>query len=824
VQSKAQRLKLDWVACFMGAILLVGLWAAVNLWQDVGRPFGGFLTARDVMRNSWRPDIVTPSWWPGMTSGELSQRDSLIAIDGIAMDANQSAVYAEAHRQAQPTVRLTLTDDAGATRYWNAPLVVFTATDYLDLKIPDVVVGLAFWLLALLVYRARPEEPANRLFAVVCSVIAGHRWLFSPTIFLYETPTAQLMDLMMGTVIAPFIGPMTIHFVLLFPEPHRILDFRLQAFEAATARRFPLYGRIMVRPFLSTLYGLAFAVAGANAVSQLLHWQTGWTPLVGWLNGTSFRISLLTVAAALLLGLSRYSWLLLKGRGPRLRRQATIIMVGFCLASLWLVPFLVDGLTEQYQYPFFWSDLDLRYVLIAVPLAFSYVIVRYQTFRRTDPLFVAVFALAASALMASVGAWLLSWWGGFGHSTPIFMILLVSNLAVSIFWSRQGAWQGAFGRLLHWETQSYTAARHFGRRLVDEIEQPDLPNRIAAAIVAELELEQAAVWLRSGEHEPYALAGSAISSSANVQVESGPATRNVRELHTASVKKGKRIQSEAEILKIHGAELAIPLVAAGQALGLLVVGKRWDEEIFDERDQEILELIGQQAALFLLVAQQVDELRQAPGWIAEAQERERMRIAQELHDTVQQFLGRLPFFLETARDTIRTAPEETEELLLRCIADVDEAARTVRQIRNNLAPSQLEKGLPGPLHELVERFQARTGICARLELHNGEPALSLLARHALYRVVQQALDNTVAHAHATQVEITLAQAGDRLTFLIADDGRGCSERELARARERGSFGLRSMHSRIAAVGGEFHFTSVPNAGTVIRGWLPLTAA
>jgi signal transduction histidine kinase len=824
VRANVQSLRFDWVPGWMAVILLMGIWSAVNLWQDVGRPFGGFLTARDVMRNTWRPDIVTPSWWPGMVPGELSQRDGIIAIDGLAMDANQGAVYAEAYRQGRSTVGLTLTDDMGATRQWDAPLVVFTATDFLDVKIPDLIVGLAFWLLALLVYRARPEEPANRLFAVVCSVIAGHRWLFSPTIFLYETATARLMDLVMGTMIAPFIGSLTIHFVLLFPEPHRILDLRFWPFDSAIARRSPIHVPATVRLFPALLYGLTGAVAGASAISKLLHWQTGWTPLVAWLDGMSFRISLLTVAAALVLGLSRYSWLWLKGRGPRLRRQAAVIMVGFCLASLWLVPFLVDGLTEQYQYPFFWSDLDLRYVLIAVPLAFSYVILRYQTFRRTNPLFVAVFALAASALMASTGAWLLSWWGGFGHSTTIFLILLVSNLALSIFWSRQGVWQGAFGRLLHWETQSYTAARHFGRRLVDEIEQPDLPDRIAAAIVAELELEQAAVWLRSSEHEPYALAGTASSDSATMRVESGPATRNVTELQTAGVKKGKRVQSEAEIMKIHNAELAIPLVAAGQAVGLLVVGKRWDEEIFDERDQEIVELIGQQAALFLLVAQQVDELRQAPAWIAEAQERERTRIAQELHDTVQQFLGRLPFFLETARDTIRTAPEETVQLLQRCIADVDEAAGIVRQIRNNLAPSQLEKGLLGPLHELVERFQARTGICTRLELHNGEPSLSLLARHALYRIIQQALDNTVAHAYATQVTITLAKKGDRLMFVIGDDGCGSSEAELAQARERGSYGLQSMNSRITAVGGEFLFTSASGAGTVISGWLPLATA
>lgn len=786
----------------MALILLVGIGAAANLWQDVGRPFGGFLTARDVMRNSWRPDIVTPSWWPGIASGELSQRDRLIAIDGRAVDANQGDIYAEAYRRGQATVRLTLAEGSDDTiREWEAPLVLFTAADYLDLKIPDLIVGLAFWLLALLVFGASPKEPANRLFAVVCIVIAGHRWLFNPTIFLYETTTARFFDLVMGTMITPFIGALAIHFVLLFPERHRLLDVRLPTLHSVAARRPQSRTLSAIPLFLFVLYGLTVVVAALFAASRLLYWRAGWTPLVSLLEGTSFRAALLSVAVALLLGLSRYGAFCLRGTGPRLRRQGAIILFAFALASLWLLPFLVDGLTEQYHYPFFWLDLDLRYLLMGVPLAFAYVIVRYQTFRRANSLFLATFSLAGGALIASAGAWLLTSWGGYGRPTPIFVVLLAVNLAASLFWSTQGAWAGIFGRLLHWETRSYTAARHFSRRLVDEIERPDLPDRIAAAIVAELELEQAAVWLRPGDNEPFALAGQAGEWPQPLPFTLVPS-----------------------IPAIENAEVVIPLIAGGQTIGLLVAGKRWDEEIFDERDREILELIAQQAALFLLAARQVEELRQAPGRIAEAQERERTRIAQELHDTVQQFLGRLPFFLEAARETVWTTPEETEQLLQRCIIDVDDAARTVRQIRNNLAPGQLEKGLVGPLQELVERFEARTGVCAALELGKREPALSLPVRHALYRVVQQALDNTAAHAHATGVRITLAEVDGHVAFVIGDNGCGSSEADLAQAREAGSFGLQSMATRITAAGGEFHFTSAPGAGTEIRGRLPLLPA
>ena len=120
--------------------------------------------------------------------------------------------------------------------------------------------------------------------------------------------------------------------------------------------------------------------------------------------------------------------------------------------------------------------------------------------------------------------------------------------------------------------------------------------------------------------------------------------------------------------------------SSGQSRLIGVLGwKRWDERNFRDRDFEIVELIAQQAALFLLTARQIDELRQVPRRVSEAQERERFKIAQELHDTIQQFLGRLPFFLEVSRSLTHDYPAKADELLQRCIDDVEQAAKTVRQ-------------------------------------------------------------------------------------------------------------------------------------------------
>ena len=117
-------------------------------------------------------------------------------------------------------------------------------------------------------------------------------------------------------------------------------------------------------------------------------------------------------------------------------------------------------------------------------------------------------------------------------------------------------------------------------------------------------------------------------------------------------------------------EVLIPLSAAEQLIGLMALGNRWDEEILDERDLQVMELIAQQVSLFLLTASQVEELSQVPRRLAEAQKRERARIAQELHDTVQQFLGGLPFYLESSCEMLRTEPDQAEALLRACLEEI----------------------------------------------------------------------------------------------------------------------------------------------------------
>jgi signal transduction histidine kinase len=427
--------------------------------------------------------------------------------------------------------------------------------------------------------------------------------------------------------------------------------------------------------------------------------------------------------------------------------------------------------------------------------------------------------IATGAFAASLSASILNNFDPLAEPpfAPIFIIIVFT----SFFWRTQTSWQGVLGRFFQWERRSYTEIRQFGQTIVGRATGNTLPETLASALVTTLQLERAAVWVWDETERVYGLAGQAGEAHLAWLERLRPATDlGPKPLRLSA---GHPPDWLTPLWNKAALEIVAPLVASGQPVGLLALGKRWDEEIFDERDLEIVDLIAQQAALFLLTARQIEELRQVPQKISAAQERERFSIAQELHDTVQQFLGRLPFHLQISHDAVQADPEEAETILRRCITDVANAAQTVRQIRNNLSPLQLEKNLTLPLKLLAEHYHARHGLTLHLDIApEAEAGLSLDARHALYRVIQQALDNIVEHAQARNVTITLTAYAKQVAFVVADDGVGLSADFRAQAAEQGSFGLKSMQARLTALGGEFEILPnlAPQPGAQVRGWLP----
>lgn len=198
-----------------------------------------------------------------------------------------------------------------------------------------------------------------------------------------------------------------------------------------------------------------------------------------------------------------------------------------------------------------------------------------------------------------------------------------------------------------------------------------------------------------------------------------------------------------------------------------------------------------------------------------AQEAERHRIAQELHDEVGQGLTAVLLGLKRAADL---APDDiADELRL-----VQEAARTsldeVREVARRLRPGVLEDlGLLAALAALATDFSARTGVHVQRGLGPGLPALNHEAELVTYRVAQEALTNAARHAGADTVQLSLTRQGDAVALLVADDGRGTG------GRPEGA-GIRGMRERALLVGADLVIRARPEGGTEVRLVVPVGAA
>ncbi|MFE6940457.1 HAMP domain-containing sensor histidine kinase [Streptomyces chartreusis] len=190
-----------------------------------------------------------------------------------------------------------------------------------------------------------------------------------------------------------------------------------------------------------------------------------------------------------------------------------------------------------------------------------------------------------------------------------------------------------------------------------------------------------------------------------------------------------------------------------------------------------------------------------------AQEAERRRIAQELHDEVGQSMTAILLVLKRAADD---APEPLREDLQQAQEITRESLDEVRRLVRRLRPGVLEDlGLVSALTSLSQDFATHTGLRVVRRLDSDLPALDHESELVLYRVAQESLTNAARHADARRVEVSLHGADGAVVLEIADDGRGIE------AACEGA-GIRGMRERALLAGATLDITSTPGTGTRIR--------
>lgn len=219
----------------------------------------------------------------------------------------------------------------------------------------------------------------------------------------------------------------------------------------------------------------------------------------------------------------------------------------------------------------------------------------------------------------------------------------------------------------------------------------------------------------------------------------------------------------------------------------------------------------------------LQEFTAAPVFIGEETkeeiiEKERSRIARELHDSVSQQLFAAMMMLSAINETLddQLSPQYKKQLLK--VEEVIGNAQTeMRALLLHLRPIALEeRSLKQGITSLLEELYSKVSLTLKWELM--ETRLDSGIEDHLFRIVQEAVSNTLRHAHASQLEVYLHQTEDSVTLKIIDDGVGFDTNQPDKV---GSYGLRNMRERVTGLGGTFKTVSIKNQGTIIDISIPV---
>ncbi len=267
-------------------------------------------------------------------------------------------------------------------------------------------------------------------------------------------------------------------------------------------------------------------------------------------------------------------------------------------------------------------------------------------------------------------------------------------------------------------------------------------------------------------------------------------------------------------------QLSEPLLMWGQEVGQITVGytdlpaDAKDKPFLDE-EVSLLQGIGK---LLGSILESKDAERQIIASILATEDQERSRIAKELHDSVGQTLSALALHLNNLKKD-RHLNQEEKDKLARIDSLLKAAIGETRSVAHNLMPPTLtDLGFVAAVDNLIARLQEASEIKFTFHTNQAPQDIPADIAFALYRIVQEALNNIIKHAAASEVTIQFLVYDDLLSLSVEDNGKGF---DMAKSQKNSNFGINSMRNRAASIGADISIDSQPGQGTHIHVSVPL---
>jgi signal transduction histidine kinase len=214
------------------------------------------------------------------------------------------------------------------------------------------------------------------------------------------------------------------------------------------------------------------------------------------------------------------------------------------------------------------------------------------------------------------------------------------------------------------------------------------------------------------------------------------------------------------------------------------------------------------------LAEKMAHQRQLAQATIDGQENERLEIGKELHDNIGQQLTTVKLFLDLAKTS---ATEENAEMITMALKGISTIINEIRAVSRTLVPPTLKDfGFIDSVNDLIDSLRHTQALKVELDYFCfDEDNLPENKKLALFRIVQEQLNNIIKHAEAKQVNISLRNNGESILLQINDDGKGFDHNKI-----RKGLGLAGIISRAELFGGKTEIISSPGMGCQIQVTLP----
>lgn len=258
--------------------------------------------------------------------------------------------------------------------------------------------------------------------------------------------------------------------------------------------------------------------------------------------------------------------------------------------------------------------------------------------------------------------------------------------------------------------------------------------------------------------------------------------------------------------------LLLPLLYRGENIGNLILAPRQPGEKFSVTDRRLLDNLAPQAGVAAHAVRLTADLQRSRERLVTTREEERRRLRRDLHDGLGPTLASLALKLDLADDAIDSDPATARKLIQSLKSESQAAVTDIRRLVYDLRPPALDDlGLVGAVKETAAQC-GTGGLPVVVQAPARVPPLPAAVEVAAYRIIQEALTNTMRHAGATHCTVNIAprDGDDGLMIEVVDDGRGVVQ------PVKPGVGIASMQERAAEIGGRCLVESVNPDGTGTR--------